>query len=163
MTQHEYSEGAPAPQRTQATKGVPKVFDKHLKLAESERKDWVCNVPFGITLEDALAPEFWSHVAYRLSPYDHVELRAEDGTWIAKALVTGCDRTWARVHLMHEYRLTTGDVSMSQAIERYALKWCGPGGKWGFKRLSDGEVIKSGFQTKDEATVEMRDYERTVG
>lgn len=138
------------------------IIPARLQLAEFQRQDWVANAEFGTTVNDIMEPSYWSHVASLMKPYDHIEVRAEDGTWIAYLVVMSCDRTWARVALDREMKLTTKDVSLSQAV-KHEIAWKGPQHKHAVIRLSDSQMIKAGFDNKEEARTWMVEHERTVG
>lgn len=140
-------------------RATPKLMPARFGLAEQLRNDWVANVEFGTTIEDIQEPEFWSFLAPQMRPFDHIEARAEDGSWMAKLIVLGTDRNWARVKLLHEYKLTTSDVSMTQAMKHEVL-WKGPHLKYSVIRLSDQEAVKTGFDKKDDAQRWMIDHEK---
>jgi hypothetical protein len=134
-----------------------------MKAAEYERRDWVVNAPQGTIPEDIQDPAFWALHAAKLSPYDHVEVRADDGTWIAQCIVLGCERTWARVHTLAVHRLTSADVAMTQAAReaaRFELKFRGPADKWCVIRRKDGAIVKDGCHTKDQAHAWMKEHEK---
>jgi hypothetical protein len=143
-------------------KRSPQVMPERMFEAEYQRTQWVADVEVGVKVEDLANPAFWAHVSSKMRPYDHVEVRAEDGTWMAQLLVLACDRNWAKLHLLHHHNLTTSDVSLSQAA-KYDVQYKGPHKKHCVVRLADGEEIKTGISTKDEAHGVMREYEKTVG
>lgn len=134
---------------------------QRMGLAESKRNDWVANAPEGATVEDIQDPGFWSLMASQLSPYDNIEVRSDDGTWVAECLVLGCDRTWAKVFVKNTYKLTTGDVALSQS-SKYEVQWKGPQRKWIVLRIADQSILKEGCGTKEEAGAWMREHEKTV-
>lgn len=142
-------------------KRAPQIGEGRVKLEEFELQRWVANVEDGTTVNDILQPDYWSHNASRFKPYDTIECRSEDGTWIAYLIVTGCDRTWAKVHLREVVKLTSGDVAMTQA-QKHVAKWKGPQHKWSAIRLSDGERLKDGFTTEKEASVWIEQHEKVV-
>jgi hypothetical protein len=139
------------------------ITEGSIKLSEFERREWVANIELGVSVEDIQDPAYWALVAKKISPYDHIEARAEDGSWIAFLIVTGCDRTWAKVAVDRVVRLTTSDVSMSQADAKHRLEWKGPMRKWTVIRASDSEVVRDGFTEKDQARLWMREHEKVVG
>lgn len=142
-----------------AEKRSPIISPDRMRLAEYERQDWVANVEYGITLDDIREPGFWAHMASQMRPYDHVEVRAEDGSWVAYLIVTGCDRTWAKVCVDRVVNLTTKDVSLSQEA-RHEVVWKGPHHKWAVIRLSDSEMVKNEFADKEAASAWMREHEQ---
>jgi len=144
-------------------KRVPMITALRMRPAEYERNDWVANVEFGVNIEDLLVPGYWAHMANKLRPYDHIEARADDGTWIAHLLVTGCDRTWARVVVDRVIKLTTKEVSETQTPQQHKVEWKGPHNKFTVIRLADSEPIRTGFGTKEDASAWLREHERTIG
>jgi hypothetical protein len=143
-------------------KRTPMIDQSRMRLAEYERQDWVANIEFGVSQEDIMVPGFWAHMASYMKPYDHIEARADDGTWVAYLIVTGCDRTWARVALDRVVKLTSKDVSETVAVQ-HRVEWKGPQNKFTVIRVADLEPIRNGFATKEEANQWMREHERTIG
>lgn len=130
------------------------------RLSEFERQEWVLNAQEGVEISDLKSPKFWTQVAHQLRPYARIEVRAEDGTWVAECLVVACDRTWAKVHVLHEHKLTEVTDDQTRLAE-FTVKWRGPHHKWCVLR-DDGQVIRSDAQTKDEAVALMMDLKRAV-
>lgn len=137
------------------------LVEARMKPAEYERNDWVANVEFGHTIEDVLDPGYWAFTAPKLKPYDHIEARSEDGTWVADLIVCGCDRTWAKVALKQKFNLTTQDVSQSQA-SKHTVEWKGPQLRFGVVRTSDATIVKDGFREKAQAEAWMKEHEQTT-
>jgi len=139
-------------------KRQPVLTADRFKLAEYERNNWIANVEPGITTDDCLKAEFWTHIAEQLRPYDHIEVRAEDGTWVAEFLVLRAERMWAATQLMWKAELS----NLEHAIEkqsRYEPIWKGPQLLWCVRRKSDGELLRKGLRSKDEAIIATRELE----
>lgn len=145
-----------------AERKVAPITQGRMKEADLERQQWVANVEYGVTLEDIQDPAYWSMMAMRMKPYDSIEARAEDGSWIAYLIVTGCDRTWAKVAVDRVVSLTTADVSLSQIGPKHKVEWKGPQRKYSVIRLSDAENVHDGFQSRDDAYMWLRDHEKVV-
>ncbi len=142
---------------------VQQLNPARIKGAEYERTVWVVTVEKGTKLEHMQNPSFWSHVSNKLRPWDHIEVRSDDGTIYAEFLVLACDRTWAKVHKLRFESLTTSDVSQTQAaMEEFELEHRGPHLKWGVIRKSDRAVLKENLQTKGEARTWLEEYRKTV-
>ncbi|MEK9755345.1 MAG: hypothetical protein VW338_19315, partial [Rhodospirillaceae bacterium] len=77
-------------------------------------------------------------------------------------IVTGSDRTWARVAVDRVVKLTTKDVAETQAM-KHRVDWKGPVLKYAVVRTSDGAVVKSGFRERGEATHALAEHERITG
>jgi len=132
-----------------------------MKLSQYERQDWVVNAPQECTVDDLLEPAFWSLMAYQMKPYDRVEVRADDGTWLAELLVIGCDRNWAKVHLLAKHKLTGVDEAMAQS-SAHRVEFKGPQKKWCIIRNSDNVFIREEIGSKDKAFAELKEFERTA-
>lgn len=144
-------------------KQSPMINSGRMRLAEYDRQDWIANIEFGTSVEQIMEPGYWALMASQLKPYDHIEARSEDGSWVAYLIVTGCDRTWARVVVDHVVKLTTSDVSQTEAVTaKHKVEWKGPQHRYSVIRLSDDERIKDGFHIKDEAYAWMREHERVT-
>lgn len=115
-------------------------------------------IPQGVDPDDLLMPAFWAHQAMKLRPMDEIRAHAEDGTWVAYFLVLDCSRTWAKLHRLALHRLTTADVSQSQASEEevkamiaeHTVAFRGQH-KWSVIRKSDRAVLLEGKEEKPEA------------
>jgi len=147
------------PQRNKP--GAAMIHPTRMKLAEYERQDWIVNAEMIHTAEDILLPGYWAHMAAQMNPYDHIEVRSEDGSWIAELIVVEVDRTWAKVLLTRKYDLLPMDA-MPNAEPLHKVEWKGPQHRFCVIRLSDGERVHAECKTKDEAIAWMRDHERVI-
>ena len=139
----------------------PIIHPTRMKLAENERQDWIVNAELSHTVEDLTNPGYWAHMAALLTPYDHIEVRAEDGSWIANLIVIQTDRSWAKVMLTSKFNLLDTEALPSN-IAQHKVEWKGPQHRFAVIRLVDQAVVKNGFQTKDEATGWMREHEKVI-
>lgn len=116
--------------------------------AEYESTRYVAKIEQGIAPETLLDPNYWAHHSHKLRPWDQIEARAKDGTWMAEFVVTDCSRTWAKLKQLTFYTLTTGDVAISQASDQeiteraheYRVIHRGPRG-WSVVRVADKTVM----------------------
>lgn len=113
-----------------------------LQLGEHQRQIWVAKVPKDVEPADVLDPVYWAHHSGKLSPWDKIEVRAEDGTWYQELIVIDSSRAWARVAPLTEVkRFTTQDVSLSQSAPTgYEITHRGPR-KWSVVRTKDRAVM----------------------
>lgn len=136
------------------------IHPSRMRLAEYDRQEWTVNAELGTSLEDVLLPSYWAHMAEQMKQYDHIEVRIDDGSWVAFLLVTSCDRTWAKVKMLSKIDLDD-DMSTPITSKLHEVKWRGPQLKFSVIRLSDNKVIKEGIGDKLEAYRWMQEYERT--
>lgn len=131
------------------------------KLAELERQEWIVNAEESVTLEDVMQPGFFSLVAVKMQPYDHVEVRSDDGKWMANLLVASCGRNWAKTVLLNKFDLSKGPNETYSSL-LHEVKWKGPQHKWTVIRIQDGEKLKTGCLTEREGVDWLRAYESNV-
>ena len=137
----------------------PILNPQRINLAEFARQDWVVNAEEGTTVEQVQDSSYWAHTSAKFKPYDHIEVRAEDGAWIAEFIVMDCSRNWARLFRLSYNALTTKDVSISQAAAKYFVKWKGPHHKFAVIRASDNAIISEEHATQEAGVVAMRQHE----
>lgn len=130
----------------------------HLQLFEQVSLRYDAVIPHGVKPESMLVPGFWAHSAVKLTPYNEIRARAEDGTWIADLIVLDCSRTWARVKILHMHQLSSADVAQSQGAEVEVRAFIAAHkvifrGQHRFSvvREADRAVIKEGIEQKDQA------------
>lgn len=145
---------------TEETKRDKILIEARLKEAEYERKVYVVNAEHGTTINDVLEPAYWAHVAPKLRPYTRLEVRIDSGEWMLELLVLSCDRTWAKVAVLHRYELAPGDEDMPPA-SKHKVEFKGPHWKWCVIRVADGGVIFKGLE-KEQAFAELERHERTM-
>lgn len=138
---------------------VRAITPARVKYAEHERQSYAVNPEMGVTVEDMKEPGYWAHVGHQLKPFDRIEARAEDGSWFAELLVRSAGRGWAQVAVLAHYEL--GGETMqglpSRASE-YKVEWGGPHHKHRVVRVSDGNVMKHGFESADAARAWLADH-----
>jgi len=137
-----------------------KISPLRVQLAEHARHDWVVNAEDGTTIEELLNPAYWSHIAKDLTPFDHIEVRAEDCTWLAELIVVQKDRTWAMVHLLAKHELVKNNVPLP-SNDAFAVTF-NPQYKWRVIRKSDGKMLQSGFNTRDEGAMWLTNYLKSL-
>lgn len=129
------------------------------ELVEYERQDWIVTAEMGTVLSDLIDPGYWAHVSAKMKPYDQIQVRVDDGSWLVNLLVLDCSRNWAKVYVMSEHKLTTADVSRSQA-ESYSVEYKGPHRKFCVIRKSDNDAVHEGEADKETAIQWMLNHEK---
>ena len=144
----------------QGVRRSPAAHPSRMRLAQYDRQDWIHNAEEGILIEDCLKPSYWAHMAPKMTAFDHVEVRAEDGSWVAEFLVIQVDRMWAKVVLKWKFELTYEDNP--EGMEVHIVKWRGPQHRFAVIRVADGAVIREDFPTKVEGEAWMREHEKVI-
>lgn len=140
-------------------KDSPVLMPERFGEAESMRHDYVVNAPVGVTLEQVMDPSYWAHVAKEMVPFDHVQVRAEDGSWVAYLVVVSAERNYAIMHLDRVLKLDqTPDVPVESA--KHKVEWKGPHHKFCVIRIADSAMLQSQFKTKGEANDWLRNHEK---
>lgn len=154
---------ASAPAATTTERPLYILGPERLKEAEYARIIYVANPGEGVTLDDLLRPECWASVTNLLRPWSHIEVRAEDGTYYAELLVTGVDRSWAKVEVLNFKELTTKDVALTAATResKFEIKHT-PGLQWHIIRRSDRHIVKDNMQLRMQAEDALREHLKTV-
>lgn len=148
---------------TQAGKGngksSPVLMPERVGLADAKRHDWVVDAEYGVTLEEVLQPSYWSHVAPRMVPGDHIEVRAEDFSWVAYLIVHFAERTYANVVVDRVVTIDKAQDLPAVSI-KHKVEWNGPHHKFAVIRISDSQMLQSGFTTRGLADEWMRNHEK---
>jgi hypothetical protein len=140
---------------------------KRFQTLNFSARDWGnthgITVPAGTTLEDVLAPEYWALVAPSLRVGDWIRVLTDDSAWEALLTVRqvsgpGAGRQNNRA-LIAELEFWTFDEPLSDTATRpttHRVEYKGTHLKWCVVRASDGEVVKEGCGTEDEARAAMQ-------
>jgi hypothetical protein len=134
---------------------------QRMGLAEHLRQQWMVNAEEGTTIDDVLDPQYWSHMAAQLQPYDRIDVLLETGEWLLELLVINRGRNWAQAHLLHKYDLEQRSETMP-AAQKHRIEWKGPQRKHAVIRIADSQVIQDGFSSKLEAGVWLANHEKVT-
>lgn len=133
-----------------------------MQLAEYARADWVVTAEEGTTPDDLRNPAYFAHMSNQIKPYDHIEVRIDDNTWLAGLIVLEVARNWARVKVLYVTSLVDDDTHVPAASQSYHVAFKGPHHQWSVIRISDGEKLKTGCKSRAEADAWMRDHEKVA-
>lgn len=124
-----------------------------MKQSEYERNIWIVDLEGGVPFEAVFDPGFWAHVSAKLKPWDHLEVRTDDGTFWAELIVRDAGKLYAKVavlnHVSFDDSVEVQQLSGVKEFENVIIKWRGPHFKWCVLRGTD--VLKEGFAIKGEA------------
>ena len=141
------------------------VMPQRMGLSEQKTHHWTVDLEPGVTQPQLLQPEFWGLVAVHFQPFDHVEVRADDGSFWGEYLVTECARTWAKMRELRFVRLqeTTTAISEQQSVRQHRSVYRGGHLKWCVERLSDDKRLIDSLGSKKAADDWIDQHEKTVG
>lgn len=118
-------------------------------------------VPEGTKKETILDHRYWAHVAGQVKPYSEIRVICEDGSYYCRLLVVYKNGSDIRVKALEFHDLES--VKEVDEEQEYFVKSRGAVHKWCVVRKADGENIKTGFATQEEALRELADYMRALG
>jgi|SRR6185295_17573015 len=124
------------------------------------RLDWVLTAEEGTTVEDILDPQYWAHIATKLTPLDRVEARIDTGEWLLELLVLQKGANWAKVKVLAKHDLDCSEQP-ANTEGTCEVKWAGAH-KFRVVRKADAAIISSKHETRDDAMRAMAQYERTL-
>jgi hypothetical protein len=151
-----------APEPPQAPTRQITIEAGRIILAEFGRNEWIATATPGTTIEEVRDEGYFAHRAKDFRPYDRIEMRIDDGSWLAELLVLEVTRTYCRTALLNFYRLTTDDVARTKASQdRYAIKFRGPHLQFSVIRNSDNVVMSEHHRTMQQAESWLRDHEKS--
>lgn len=131
-----------------------------LVASEFARTTYTMELPKGHTLEDALKPEYWVHVAMQLKLGDHIEILAHDMSFYAEAIVIGLTSKAAKLHCYLQSDVTANTEDMVEDDD-FDVKFRGRA-KWSVVRKSDNAVIKEHLDSKEDAYRELSDHKKAL-
>jgi len=157
------AQAAPAQDPQDAAKRRAAVLtQERFLLAEAANQRWVVNAEARHTPEDIMNPAYFAHVANKMTIFDEVRVRSENGDWIADLIVVACGDNWARVKVLAVHELKGEDRRVpTDAIEHY-VDWKGPHHKYCVIRKADGQKLSTGHASRGSAAEWMREHERTI-
>lgn len=130
---------------------MQKITNAGIKPIEFARSGFVAVAPNGVSLESAIEPEFWTHVARGIKRYDRIELRAEDDTWWADLLVVKAERLALHVRVVATLDLSGAEQGITEdgVPKGYQVSWGGPTHKFRVTRKSDSAILAHGMSKED--------------
>lgn len=129
-----------------------------LKDANSVRLIKVVVPPAGTPYEDLLRPEFWTHIGHLFQPGYRIEVYPEDSAYYAELLVLNAGPRFAQVVELRHVPLNATETRVAASAECF-VEWAGPAHRFRVRRQSDGEIMQTGFQTRDLAIQYARNME----
>ena len=140
---------------------VGMIVPTRVQFAEHGRNIHLVTAPAGTQPGDFLHPEYWGMVAKNFQPYDQVEVRTDDRTFWGLFLVLASDRTWAKLHPIHQVELPSAEEPAAHA--EFEIEWKGPHLKYCVIRKSDRSIVHEGEQERTGAGRWLDGYVRTIG
>ena|SRR3990167_3495703 len=130
---------------------VPHLLARNFKQAEFVRMIWRATVPVGTPIEALKEPAYWSNIASLLQPNARIEVMPEDSAYLVEFIVRSAGPNWAHVEMLRSHVFVSAETVVAGAAKVFDVTWGSPHQKFRVQRMSDKEVLRSGFNTKEEA------------
>lgn len=128
-----------------------KLNAEHMKQADYSRQLHRVTPPEGVSLEDAMEPTFWVHLAHKFTVGDKVEVFPEGGAWYGEFIVRSCSRIHAKLGVLTFKEFGVEKPKNQAQDPEYLIEWKGPNRKFAILRRADKELVKENFADKDDA------------
>lgn len=142
-----------------------KIQDGRFQVSDFMVNRFDAQIEPGITREQLLRQEYWSHVAGRVTPYSEITARWDDGSHYAKLLVLDSGPGWVKVQILHWWDLDAPDTVDTQSTpasaDDFEIIYKGAKLKHIVLRKSDQKVIHEGEARKSGAEEWLRNYIET--
>lgn len=135
----------------QAKGRSPKLAVADFGLAEHILTQHVVKAEAGLTLDDVMRPQYWSHVAAQLKPMSLIHVYSKDGSFYALLTVRHCTRIEAIVEpvLVKEFKALER-LAQSEGRE-FITRYGSAASGWQVLRAADKQLVKDGFDTERQA------------
>lgn len=142
-------------------KQIPVLMPERFGLVGQKQNVFVVDLPLTVTLNDALEPSYWAHVADQMQPLDEIKVRADDGSFVAYLIVAWCERNFAKVVLDRKVECIVSKEPPVSSV-KHRVEWKGQHQKFCVIRNSDNGILREG-ESKDGAARWLREYESGAG
>ncbi len=126
----------------------------NVRLSRSARNEWRVDIPAGTEPEALLVPAYWKHITHRFKKGDDIVAVCVDRTWRARYEIRDTGPQYMVLAIVrHDVDGICRYGGSDEAPQEGSLQvsWIAPGAKWGIRRSSDNEIIKSKFETRESA------------
>jgi hypothetical protein len=132
-------------------------------IHEQVSSRYVAVVPEGMSKDEVMHPQFWTHIAPKVRAYDVIDVRAEDGRYWAQLLVV---RASLKEVVVRMYNYVDLDPALAQMedlkIEGMLVAWKGAHDKFVVIRDQDKVIVRTGIDSRSQAIQEAIQYARNI-
>lgn len=142
-------------------------LEKDVAIAEFARVVFAHTPSIATKYEELLDPAYWANVGHKFKPGCHIEVTAEDLTWVALLVVVDCSRTWAKVAPVYHTSLKVSkaqakETNLDKEAKGYTVSFAGQTKKYRVVRNSDKVEVKDGLPTEEEASLWVKNYVKAM-
>lgn len=135
---------------------TPKITAKVLSIqkmptrSNQRRIEWDVIVSPETTVKEILDPAWWGHVAASTfsGPINYVNIHWEDKSQLVHGYVVQYSSTFAKIEVLDKWIFGGEKIPFD---DLYSIDWGGPETKHRVIRKSDSQLIRDGFEKKEEA------------
>lgn len=134
-----------------------------ISLAEYKRNLHRVTTDAGTKFEEILAPEYWQHAAGKLRNGDRIEVLSADNAFFGELLVLSVQQKAVVVRVISYADFSAGTKQAAtkppKETPKFRIEYKGNINKYCVIRTADKEVVKEGFDLKDQAAEWLEQYE----
>jgi hypothetical protein len=143
--------------------GIKPLEMNRLKLVCSSSSDignhFAAVLPSGVPFTNTLEPAFWSNHAPSLRVGDTVDVHSDDRLWFGRIYCRDVGKTRALMGKLDFVEF--GALAQSNEPTSYRVKYAGLQMKWSVERVSDGKLVRDGFESQEAAELALKGMERS--
>jgi len=143
---------------------MPKLIPDRIRGADYNRQTLRAVPEAGTTIDEALQPDFWAHVAPKAKVGDIVEVFPEDGNWFFTALVVAASNIHLKLHVIHKavfHEAAPAKDAPKKNEAPFRVEFKGPKHKWSVIR-KDGVYVKEGMDDRETADKWLEDNRKDL-
>lgn len=129
-----------------------------VKLADMMHQNWACFAPSEFKKEDVENPKFWVFMAPKFKDLDTMRVTAEDGSWVAMAIIRRTQSMEVHVQCYDWIELAAPQVAKEIEINGYLIRHLGAVKKFTVHNMVNNTVVKEGFNTQIDAMKYITDH-----
>lgn len=133
------------------------LLERNFGLAEVRRNIWLASAEGDVTEDDVTNHAYWAHVSRLMNPSDEIIIIPASNEWRMHLYVLSVDSVGAAVAVLAKHDFREMATEALDAGDAFTVRWRGPYDRFGVVRKDTGEVIKAGFQSKEDALAFLRD------
>jgi hypothetical protein len=124
-----------------------------------ENTEWRAIVEFGTPYEEVLKTDFWAHVAEarQVKIGDDIIVVPDDVSYRAHLFVRDVGPKWVKVTQLDKIEFDSTPLDSAESTE-FKVEWKGPHHKHAIVRISDNQLVQTGFKTAADARLGMADH-----
>jgi hypothetical protein len=135
-----------------------------VKIAAQMHNSWACFLPSHYNQDQVEDKKTWTFMAPKFADLDTIRCTAEDGSWIAHAVIRRTVSMEVNVQVYDWIELSAPMIAKEIEIgDDYVIRHFGNVRKFAVCNLVNGTVVKEGFTTQVQAIKYVTDHIQAVG